>query len=211
MSEWKGVWKELLLGERSQELLSAAMYHTARNLSEMVGRPIEIDVPKVERIPIYQVAEHAGGPETEMVGIYLLLDGDLCGQAVLMLSVPEALRLVDLLMGEPEGTTMALEDLERSALAEIGNLTISGFLNAVAALTGVPGRPSPPAVVVDMLGAILDVVATSVAAVSDELFIVETVFQEPGRTTKARLWVLPDPGSLISDRTCEPTANGVAA
>lgn len=199
MSAWKGVWQELLMGARSEELLSAAIYHTAHNLSEMIGRPIEIDVPKVERVPIYQVAEHAGGPETEMVGIYLLLGGDLCGQAVLMLSVQEALRLVDLLMGEPEGTTTTLGELERSALAEIGNLTVSGFLNAVAALTGVPGRPSPPAVVVDMLGAILDVVATSVAIVSDELFIVETEFREPERTMKARLWVLPDPNALAPD------------
>ena len=209
MSTWNSVWQELIKGTRSEELLAAAMYHTAQNLSEMLGRPIDIDAPRVEKIPIHEVVSHAGGPETEMVGIYLLIDGDLGGQAVLMLSTREALQLVDLLMGLPEGTTTALGELERSALAETGNLTVSGFLNAVAALTGTPARPSPPAVVVDMVGAILDAIATTVAMVSDELFIVETTFREPDRAMKVRFWVLPDPRALVAEGVGQPLNEAV--
>ena len=71
----------------------------------------------------------------------------------------------------------------------------SYFLNGVASLEEVPDllRPSPPAVMVDMLGAILDVIVTPVAAVRDDLLIIETVFRDSRRAIEGRFWVLPDP------------------
>ncbi len=183
----------LAVSERLEELLPVAMQHAAGGLSEMVGHRITIDVPRVETVPIAQVADYAGGPEAEMVGIYLLIDGEMPGQAILMAPLDDALRLVDMLLGEPEGTTTQLGDLERSALAEAGNLTVSYFLNEIATLTGVSSRPSPPAVMVDMLRAILDVVAVPVASYTDELVIVETVFKQPQRTVGVHFWVLPFP------------------
>lgn len=183
----------LMTKERLEDLLPVAMEHAAGGLSEMVGHRISIEVPKTETIPIGRVAEYAGGPEVEMVGIYLLIDGEMPGQAILMAPLADALRLADMLLGEPEGTTTQLGDLERSALAEAGNLTVSYFLNEIASLTGMSSRPSPPAVMVDMLGAILDVVAVPAAAFADDLVIVETVFKQTQRTVGVHFWVLPFP------------------
>lgn len=185
------LWNEIASEAKLEDILQAALQNAAKGLSEMVGRPINIDTPRVEAIPIEQVPTCVGDPETAMVGVYLLMEGDLPGQVILMLPLTEALYLVDLLLGESPGTTTSLGDLERSALAETGNLTVSFFLNEVASLTGSSSRPSPPAVMVDMLGAILDVIASPIAAVSDNLMIVETVFQEPERTVVAHFWVMP--------------------
>ena len=180
-------------------LLPAAMQHAAAGLSEMVGRPVSIEVPRVERVPIAHVADLMGGPETDMVCVYLLFEGDVDGQAVLMAPVHDALHLADMLLDEPEGTTTHLGALEQSALAEAGNLTLSFFLNEIAVLSGVSCRPSPPAVMVDMLGAILSVVATPVAGVSDELIIVETVFCEPERIVQVHFWVMPFPTKTTAE------------
>jgi hypothetical protein len=46
---------------------------------------------------------------------------------------------------------------------------------------------------VDMLGAILNVILTPVAAVRDDLVIIETDFRDMRETIQGRLWVLPDP------------------
>jgi chemotaxis protein CheC len=168
------------------------MQHAARNLSEIMGRTITIEVLVVETVPISQVASYAGSPEAETAGIYLLIDGDLRGQTIMILPVSDALFLVDSLMGVPAGTTRSLGNLERSALAEVGNLIVSGFVNEVATLTGLSLRPTPPAVTVDMLGAIVSVIPTSAAAVSDELLIVETNFVESERIVQAYFWVVPE-------------------
>jgi chemotaxis protein CheC len=186
-------WEELEAEVNFADILQSALQNAASGLSEMVGRPITIDTPRAEAIPLGKVPDCVGGPETEMVGVYLLIDGDLTGQVILMLPLDDALHLIDLLLGEPSGTTTELDDLGRSALAETGNLTASYFLNKIASLTGLSIRPSPPAVMVDMMGAIFNVIASPLAAMSDKLTIVETAFQEPERTVTAHFWVLPYP------------------
>ena len=74
-------------------------------------------------------------------------------------------------------------------------MMLSYFLNGVAALDEMPGllRPSPPAVMVNMLGAILDVIVTPIAAVRDDLLIIDTAFRDTRRSIQGHFWVLPDP------------------
>ncbi len=174
-------------------LLQAAMYRTACNLSEMMGRTISIDVLDVETIPIGKVFDVVGSPEAETAAAYLLIEGDLSGQAILMLGLDDALHMVDLLMGDPPDTTQVLDGLGRSAIAEVGNVTVASFLNEVASFTGIEARPSPPVVIVDMMGAILNVVITPVAATGNDLVLVKTKFQETERIVQAHFWVLPEP------------------
>ena len=120
------------------------------------------------------------------------------GQALLMLPLKDAFYLVDLLMEVAPGTTSELDDLTRSALAEIGNVMLAGFLNAVSESTGRSARPSPPAVVVDMHGTLMDLLASSVAAVSDEMMFIETVFKDADKVIEVCFWVLPDPTTVIA-------------
>jgi len=150
-------------------------------------------------VPLERVSERAGGPEDEMVGVYLLTKGDLLGQALMILSVPSAIQLAGWLVSGMIGDAARREELgemERSALAEMGNLAISRFLNCVAVHAGWSRllRPSAPGVMVNMLGAIMDVVVTPVAASHDELLIVETLFRDARNAVQIRFWVLPERG-----------------
>ena len=108
------------------------------------------------------------------------------------------INLADLMMGEEPGTTTELGEMERSALAEIGNITVSRFLAGVASLGEMADvlHPSPPAVMVNMLAATLDVIVTPIAAVRDDLVIIETAFKDGRGTVAGHLWVLPDPSIL---------------
>lgn len=195
MNSQREIWKSLISGEQSSQLLRKVMWRVANGLSGLTGRTIINDDPAVERVPIGQVHERAGGPEEQMVGIYLVIGGGLRGQAIVILPMASALNLADMLTSQEPGTAAELGLMERSALSEVGNMTLSYFLNGVASLDEMPDllRPSPPAVMVDMLGAILDVIVTPVAAVRDDLLIVETVFRDSTRAVDGRFWVMPDP------------------
>ncbi len=197
MSEQVTSWQNIGPISRLSTLVCAAVQNAARGLSGMVGLPITTGTSQARVLHFNEMVRHLGDPESEMVGIYLLLKGDLTGQAILILPLSSALHLADVLMDVPMGSSTILGDMERSALAEVGNLTVSYFLNAMASLTGQPLRPSPPAVMVDMLGALMDVVATPVAAVSDDLLIIETVLQDSEGALQARFWVLPDLASQL--------------
>jgi chemotaxis protein CheC len=115
-----------------------------------------------------------------------------------MLIIPyqQALELCDMVMDSPAGTTQELGKMERSALSEIGNLTGAFFLNAIAELTNLSSHPSPPAVMVDMVGSILDVVVATMGAISDQVLMFKAAFQIGERKLQADFWIIPDPTTL---------------
>ena len=201
-------WFEEAPPAELERLLQAAMQNVERGLSRMVGRSIGITAPRLEKVPIAQLATCIGDPEAETVGVYLLLTGDLQGQAILLLPLDSALNLAGKILGTSPGKK-DLGELERGALAEVGNLMVSYFLNAMAELLGRPAPlyPSPPAVMVDMLGAMLNMVVTPVAAMSDHLLVVTcnlhtltSVDEGPDENIPIHFWLVPDPADQTQKR-----------
>ncbi len=166
--------------------------NAAKGMSDMVGEQLTVSQPLVKRIPIREISNLLGGPEAEAVGIYLRVEGQIGGQMMLVVPYPKALELVDLMMSVPIGTTQTLGSIERSALQELGNLTGSFFLNAVAATTGLNSRPSPPAVLVDMIGAIIDIILATSDTLSETVLMLQAKFMRDGREADADFWIIPD-------------------
>lgn len=178
-------------------MASEGMHNAARGISDMVGEKLEVTKPVVRRIPLAEIPSLLGSPETEAVGIYLRAEGEIGSQIMMVIPYHYALELVDMLMGEKPGTTQSLGRLERSALAELGNLTGTFFLNAVASITGLGSRPSPPAVMVDMVGAILDIIlVTSATGLSESVLMVQATFIRGQREAEVGFWVIPDRTTL---------------
>jgi hypothetical protein len=51
---------------------------------------------------------------------------------------------------------------------------------------------------VDMHGTLMDLLASSVAAVSDDMMFIETVFKDADKVMEVCFWVLPDPTTIIA-------------
>jgi len=179
-----------------QSVAKEGLTNAATGLSTMVGTNLRVDNPCVKMINVKEIPVALGGPENEAVGIYLKSEGDMSGHFMLVIPYIKALELVDMLMEVPPGTTAELGSLERSALAEVGNLTTAFFLNAVAALTGVAARPTPPAVMVDMVGAILDVIVAATGGIGDYVLTFQASFICKDRSVQSDFWVIPDPITL---------------
>ena len=80
------------------------------------------------------------------------------------------------LLGQDLGTNEALGEMEISALGEMGNIVGSFFLNALADATGLKLRVSPPSVMMDMAGAILDAILAEVMSDVDEALVMQTSY-----------------------------------
>jgi chemotaxis protein CheC len=194
MTETISFDKNLL--KMAQALAKDAIDHAAFGFSGMVGRKIQFSAPVARMVPILSIPQIVGKPENDAVGIYLRFNGDLDGQIMMIVPYQKALELVDLLMGVPQGTTQHLGSLERSALGELGNLCGSFFLNSIAQFVGADFRPSVPAVMVDMLGAILDIVVATSGGIGEHALLMQANFMDGPRSVEADFWVLPDMKSL---------------
>lgn len=192
----------LAFDERLKSLLQVmageGIHQAAEGFAGMLGRSVEVANPEIRLVPLGEIPVLLGGPENEAVGIYLQAQGDMPGQMMLVLPYVKALELADLLLDLPPGATQQLGPMERSALAEVGNITGSFFLNAVASLTGLILRPSPPAIMVDMVGAIIDIIVAASGSVSDQVLMIQSGFLREGREVQADFWVIPDTATLQS-------------
>jgi len=179
-------------------IASEGIKNAAAGFSGMVGRKIDVDSPKLEIIPILTIPKVVGGPEDDAVGVYLRFEGDMVGQIMMIIPYQKALELADMLMGVDKGTTQTLGAMERSALGELGNLCGSFFLNSIAKSVNADIRPSPPAVMVDMVGAILDIVVATVGGLTEHVLLVHANLMDGTRFVETDFWVLPDMKALQS-------------
>ena len=178
--------------------------NAASGLTEMVGQSITVTSPDASMISLFDLPKILGSLENEAIGIYLRVEGALNGQIMLIMPYQCSLDLADLLLDNPQGTSQELGRMERSALGEAGNLIGSFFLNTFSTITGYDSRPTPPAVMVDMLGAILDIVIASAGAISEEVILLRSTFTNGTRSLETSFWVIPDPGAL--ERLCSAKA-----
>jgi chemotaxis protein CheC len=202
-----GLWSQLSDTQDFHSVLRLAMRHVASCLSDMVDRSIDFNDLHFEVIPLDQLPLAAGDPEAEIVGIYLHLGDDLPGQALLMLSLDDALYMADWLLELRFGATTRLGPLESSALAEFGNVALAAFLNILAEFNDKPLRLSPPAVIVDMLATTLEVVTSSVVAITDKALVIKADFKDSYDSIWIKLWLLPDLTTLEVEEFESKTLN----
>ncbi len=192
MSKQGELWSHIISSASPDSLLYMALQHAAHTFSDMVKHPFKINNLRLQRRTINEITGPDKDPEAATIGIYLHLSKDLPGETIFILSQADAEYLTEWLLEADPGTTTILGDVERSALAEVGNQMLSSFLNALAEFTGISLTLSPPIVRVDMLATILEAAIMPLVTVTDELLIVETDFISVESNLIIQCWMLPD-------------------
>lgn len=147
-----------------RELANIASGNAATSLSQMLGREVGLNVPRVLALPLADAVEACGSPDDSTTSVVIPLDGDIEG-VVLLLIEPEGAEALCGLLG-----VEADSEIGDSALREIGNILGTSCLNALASMTGLHLEPCPPHLTTDMLGAIVSSLA--LAQASTELVLV---------------------------------------
>ena len=174
------------------QLLKKGMANAINGLSQMVGRDFEISSISIRQVPAREMPNLLGGPESMVIGVYITFSGASNGHILLAHQPEFAYAILDLLLGNPQGTCKNLDEMSQSALGEMGNVTGTFFLNAIADSLGVLLNPSPPIVLLDMAGAILDIALSEILAERDDVFIVETSFHISDRTIEGKFLIMPN-------------------
>ncbi|MDA8235791.1 MAG: hypothetical protein M0Z31_13525 [Clostridia bacterium] len=181
--------------ETLKQLVNQALEQSGRVFSEMVGNQITIKAPVIEVIPLKNVADITGGPGTVGTGIYEAVTGNVGGHLLLFFNQESAGHLVDMILEKPMGTTAELDEMDISALSELGNVTGSFFLNAVSDRSCMEIYPSTPVVVTDMIGAILSAILAELSTTGDSALIIKTEFVG-SQEIMGYFFLLPEPYAL---------------
>lgn len=150
--------------------------HAATALARMLNQKIDIKVPKAELCDFNRLPAIVGGEENIVVGILLTLTDDVEGMMMFIMEKESAYNLIRKLMGTEIDSDEELDEIQRSALQEIGNIITGAYLSSLSDLTRLSISASIPYIAIDMAGAILSVPAIEFGKLGDKALMIEAEF-----------------------------------
>lgn len=173
-----------------RELANIASGNAATALSQMLGREVELNVPRVLALPLADAVDACGRPDDAATSVVIPLDGDIDG-VVLLLIDPEGADALCQLLGVEAGS-----EIGESALREIGNILGTSCLNALASMTGLHFEPCPPHLTTDMLGAIVSSLALSQTAAAELVLVLDSELAVADEPCSISFVLLPTDGGV---------------
>jgi chemotaxis protein CheC len=175
-----------------RELANIGSGTAATALSQMLGRSIDVSVPKAAALPLEEAVASVGEPEQVVVGVVLQVFGDLPGLAVLLFTEKDADRVCELLGVEPS------TEFATSALQEIGNILCASYLGAIVSMVGLDLQPGPPQIACDMLGSIVESVLLANAATTDIALLLDSDIRIEGEGSAVQFMLIPSDEGVSS-------------
>ncbi len=172
--------------------------HAATALSQMTGNTIMIKVPAIAMVSPDELPMTFGPAEEPVAAVQMQMLGDLTGHTLLLFPKPTVLRLAELMLRRPVGTSIVLGELEASAIKEAGNILSGAYMNALSDFLGMLLLPSPPSLLIDRSGVVLAHAFRDAGADPESVLCVESEFTltEMQQTLRGFFLLLPDPASL---------------
>ena len=179
-----------------REIGSIGTGNAATALSQMLSRSVRITLPEVRIMGYNEAIEWIGGPEAITAGVLVRISGQMNGIMLAVQSLDFVNLVLDSTLEQQIESYEQLEELERSALIEVGNIMISTFINALSGLADITLELTVPSISVDMQGAILAVPMAEYGGQTDYLMTIGGNFVCDGREVPCRLLLSPDIRSL---------------
>ncbi|HET6486275.1 MAG TPA: chemotaxis protein CheW [Spirochaetia bacterium] len=184
-------------GALLEEIHNAGAIQASISVSTMTGRDVQVSFPESRAVPLADVGEMLGGEEAAVAGLYVGLNGELDGGILMVIPQETLPALDDLLHKRPVGTCGSLEDVDLSAISELGNILSAAFLNAMSDGTRLSIRHEPPEIGLDMCLSVIDSVLARFAQPGDELLLTTAELASEGvEKLTCRLVLFLEPASL---------------
>ena len=146
-------------------------------LAQLINKKVQIGVPQVRLLEFNEISSVIGSEENVMAGILIMLSGEINGMMMFLMYPEVARSMINVLMCDNSDST-DFNDIEISAVMEVGNIIAGAYLRSLSELTGLTIDVSVPMLQIDMAGAILSVPAIEFSKSGDKVLLIETEFDD---------------------------------
>ena len=175
-----------------KEVTNIGAGNSATSLSMLLGTKIDMSVPSVNLIEFEELLN--SNKENEVVAVLVKVFDDIPGSILYVFEKDIALKMISKMISKDEA---ALTEMGISVISEIGNIIASSFMNSIASFTNLKATVSVPAVVNDMLSAILVTTFVETGQYQEYVLDIETLFIGSGEDKlEGHFYFVPAPGSL---------------
>ncbi len=179
-----------------KEISSIGTSHAATALSKLLQKEIRISIPEVSVLGYEETVDRMGDIEELVAATLVRMSNQVEGLMLFVFKLDLANVVLEKLIGRSYESFQEMDELDYSALEEVGNIIICSYVNAFAQLVGVEIDLSVPGSTVNMLGGILTVPIAEYGYETDKLMYINAEFIMDGTKLSDGLLMLPDIDSL---------------
>lgn len=163
-------------------------------IANMINTRIDMRVPNIKLMEASKLGSSICEEDETIVGIFLEVQHDINGSMMFLMKMQSAHYLVNTLMCRDLNYSEPFDEMDLSAMKEIGNIIAASYLSALASMTNMVITPSVPFIAVDMAAAILSVPAIQFGQYGDNALLIETEFGDE-ITMEGYFILMPEPDS----------------
>jgi chemotaxis protein CheC len=179
-----------------REVASIGSGNAATALSSLLSQQVKINVPHVSLMEFDDAMKILGGPETIACGILVRLSGDMKGVILYLQELDFINVILKSVFNKTVDSYEKLEELDISALVEIGNIGISSYINSLASFAGMDVQLSVPALCINMAGAMVTVPMAEYGYETNKMMLLDGNFWCGGNEVSSKLLLAPEITSL---------------
>lgn len=165
-------------------------------MSQLMQHPLEMGLPSFQIIKYKEMHGILDETEELQAGIIIETEGELKGIFLFLLKESFTDKILHTMLGTAPKNLLDLDDMEKSALCEVGNIMCGSYISALSKLTNLMITVSVPDICIDMVGAILSVPIIKGMKSSDNALLIENTFSMDGDIFYNRILFFPEPDSL---------------
>ncbi len=130
----------------------------SESLSKLINVPLEVKSLAIRTLPVEKIPEIVGSPEEMVTTVIMKVRKDVYGTVMLIFPQQAALRTADFLAKRQPESIAQLDELDKSALKETGNILAGAFFSAMSNYLNINMVESIPDIATDMLKSTIDFV-----------------------------------------------------
>jgi chemotaxis protein CheC len=181
--------------DQLKEVVNIGASYSSTALSQLLKKKVMISVPEAIIDNVENIAKMMGNNNEPVSAVVMKILGDIPGVMAYLFPHGADCQLAWMLTGEKKEVCTDLNDLELSALREVGNILTGASLSALSKFLGVTMLQSVSEVVQDMLSSIFNTVLAEMIKDSEDVLVFRISFKIEGESIDADLTVLLDPAS----------------
>ena len=152
-----------------KEISSIGTSHAATALSKLLQKEVRITIPEISILSYEETVDRIGHMEELVAATLVQMKNEVEGLMLFIFKMDLANAVLGKLLERHYQSFEELDEMDFSALEEIGNIIICSYVNAFTQLVGVEIDLSVPSSTINMLGGILTVPIAEYGYETDKL------------------------------------------
>jgi chemotaxis protein CheC len=179
-----------------RELGNIGASHAATTLSTMLNTPIMLNVPEISIMDFDEISKQI--PHENSAMVIFTMEGQMAKAGYVILHVPKesVVQMTSIMLGMPIEADRDMNEMDESAINEIGNIMVSAFLDGTAELLGIIMLPSPPRTLFDYPKKVFDLIIQESNILYDNVVFFRTELICDEHELNLNIFMLPNPPVL---------------